>query len=683
MLSLFNLGLIVLAVILVIMSISMKEGFDFSGREDVQNTYLKTQDTYWNSRLFPQVVKGVDNESKFLALNKDKTKLNKISPTGSIDKREIAKNIEKCRLINLTGDCNQMVGSSCGYCWDTDKIIYGDASGPTADVCSKKNWIPPGPQVGYYCQKKKEQELCKTMKDCGDSTGERSICAWCPLKGTGVPQKQGPNGGLMPKYDDDKCDWKSKLEGDSDEKGIKFLGWSPNKGGYPRRGKVNANGTMSPAPSPYGAPLDRGEGDCDADSDCGPGMKCGHDGRGPNGKQGIPGLKNADGSAVTPNAGYKDYCYDPDVAPKFEGDLISPKDCERFKQKFPCVGPNMLTGPHNTACLQSLWGKAGCSGTLKDRVSDTVDYNNWNTHSYGTARDNMNQSIKKVALSSANYSAAQTAYKKCFGKEVDSCENRFKPRPQQCAQKIYNKSGCSVKGKLNPTFTAEWPTSYVSSGWKTGQEGGWSVNGYESNVRSSKTRAQSSANNPKANFDNTIKSNMLCYGEMPNIPWDKPCWRDFNIIMSSTDGIIPSNGNLSFNKGPVDFKSLLTVSSVGWWKNEYTWVGNYEVTKEKYEGKYFPFWNFISTGRNYWNKNWSTFKTKLLKVPGVGFGYPDRLYFLNGSPFDNAVTVTSSKSEAQAKGYLYQQGGNKYLSKEAFMNENFPYWFFIRIARVH
>jgi hypothetical protein len=691
MLSLFHLGLMTLAVILVVMSISMREGFDsnafdYSGRKDDQNAYLKTQDKYWDNRLFPQVVKGVDNESKFLALNKSKTKLDNISPASTTDKREIAKKIEKCRLINLTGECDEIEANSCGYCWDSDKILYGDATGPAADVCTKKNWIPPGPKVGYYCQKKKEQELCKTMKDCGDATGERTICAWCPLKSAGVPYKQGPNGGLVAKYDEDKCDWKSQLEGDSDEKKTSFLGWSPDKGGYPRRGKLNADGSMTPAPSPYGAPLDRGEGDCDADSDCGPGMKCGHDGRGVGGKLGVPGLKNPDGSAVTANAGYKDYCYDPNVKPKFEGNLIVPKDCERFNQLFPCVGPNMLTGPHSSVCLQSLWGKAGCSGDLSARVTDTTDYNNWNVHSYGAAKDNMRNSIRKVGLTSTNYSQAQSAYKKCFGKEVDSCEPRFKPRPQKCAQKIYDKSGCNAKGKLNPTFTAEWPTGYVGSDWKKGQEGDWTVDGYKSKVRDSKIKAQTNINYPKKNFDDTIKTNMQCYGEMPTIPWDKPCWLDFNIIMTSIDSITSnsSNGQLSFNNGPSGFKSLLTVSSHrGWWKNEYTWVGNYALTEEKYSGKYFPFWNFISAARNYWNNNWSVFKSKLLLVPSVGISNYNTLYFLNGSPFDNAAKTASNATEAISKGYFYNKDNNKYLTKEAFMHEKFPYYFFIRIARVN
>ena len=62
--KLFYLGLMGIALILVLLSISVntKEGFDFEGRKDEQRKYLKDTDKYWDSRLFPQVVKGVDKE---------------------------------------------------------------------------------------------------------------------------------------------------------------------------------------------------------------------------------------------------------------------------------------------------------------------------------------------------------------------------------------------------------------------------------------------------------------------------------------------------------------------------------------------------------------------------------------------------------------------------------------------
>merc|ERR1711981_592112 len=104
-------------------------GFDYEGRKDDQRKFLKDNDKYWDSRLFPQVVKGVDKESRFVELSKDKTKLDEISPTSSGKTREIGRKIENCKLINETGECGEIDANECGYCWDTDKIIYGNKDG--------------------------------------------------------------------------------------------------------------------------------------------------------------------------------------------------------------------------------------------------------------------------------------------------------------------------------------------------------------------------------------------------------------------------------------------------------------------------------------------------------------------------------------------------------------------------
>ena len=725
--KLLYLGLMISAITLVLLFISMNvtEGFDFDGRKVNQRMFLKDTDNYWDSRLFPQVIKGVDKESKFVELSKDKTELKTISPTMSKDKTELAKNIEKCKIVNKTGKCEEIDMNNCGYCWDTDKIIYGDKNGPLTDVCSKKNWIPPGPKTSYYCKKKKEQEICKQMIDCGDVAGEKNICAWCPLTGKGVVKKDGA-GGWVAKYDEDACDWKSQLVKDGEQ--INFMGWTPNKGGEKQT---------------------KGEGDCDSDADCAPGLKCGHDGYN---RDGVPGLRDGK-NGVTPSARGKDYCYDPNDKVTFKGNLINPGDCAKFAQMFPCVGPNMTTGPHTDECLQNLWEKSGCSGTVKSRVSDQVDYNNWNTHSYVIVQDNM-RSIKKFADTEKDYSKAAPAYKKCYNQDIDPCENRFKPRPPECAQRLYDNVGCSADGKLNPKYTEEWPNAYIPEWWKKGQQGDWNANTYQGQLYSYKQQMISNERNPKKDFDRTIYTNMLCKGEMPNIPWDKPCWRDFNIIMNTLPGIEFKPDSISFANAPNNFKSLLVRKTRGWWKNDYAWTGNYEITKDTYDKQYFPFWNFIKTSKEYWNNNWRTFKTKLLKTPSVKPGSPpanskwfnwdnpswlkrnkghgdcdsdrdcgpglkcaqnpkrlsgvidngdfdgsrdfcydpkdailngssDSLTLLNGSPFDDILPSTTSISTAIEKGHLFKTGNNKYITKEIFLHENFPYWLFLRVASVN
>ena len=109
--------------------------------------------------------------------------------------------------------------------------------------------------------------------------------------------------------------------------------------------------------------------------------------------------------------------------------------------------------------------------------------------------------------------------------------------------------------------------------------------------------------NPKANFDSYMLTNQLVKGEYPEIPWEKPCWKDFIRIMSSTEYIkLLDNGRLSFNSNSAGrFKNLLPLegsenSKQGIRKNIH-WVENYQLKKEIYDMKYFPFWHFITINK--------------------------------------------------------------------------------------
>ena len=249
--KLSHLGFITIGIVIILFVIcnNINEGFSMSSKNEEQKQFLKQEDKYYDFRLFPQVVKGGNDDVKFLKFNKENTKLVESSPSANIKLTNIPDEVEKCKIIDKTHECSNISDSQCGYCWDSDKILYGDAGGPKADVCTKKGWIPPGPRTAYFCQKKKDQALCNTMKDCGDATGARNICGWCPTKRKGMPKQRSADGkGWDPKYPDDVCNWKEKTSEETN-----WLGWSPDKGGYPRRD----------APSGYGEPLYKAEGDCD------------------------------------------------------------------------------------------------------------------------------------------------------------------------------------------------------------------------------------------------------------------------------------------------------------------------------------------------------------------------------------------------------------------------------------
>ena len=694
-----------------------------AGKNQEQKDYLQRQDNYFDHRLFPQVVKGGNDDSKFVKLNNGQDKLVTTQPTAPVDKSEVAKKIEQCRIVNETKNCDNIESNGCGYCWDSDKIIYGDANGPATDVCSKNGWAAPGPQAGFYCKKMKEQALCNTMKDCGDATGERSICGWCPNKNKGMPKKRSSDGGWEPKYDDDVCDWKEKMAEEIGGNAMKCKDLEvkvPNNDGSRKWWDVDG--------PTY---------DCD---EYAKGSNCQSWGNS-YARQGLTGNK----ACCVCGGGAKGL--------DFKGILILPDQCEKFKQMFPCVGPNMTTGPHSNECLASLWGKSGCSGNVTQRASRD-DFDWWNSHGYGDVGNNM-KNFKTIAQTNTDYDNAKKHYEKCFGDDINPCENRFRPRPLDCTKKLYNETGCKAQGKLNPELQDSWPNGYVGAEWKRGQNNDWSTTNYKNKVLTYKSQAQRgniSSNSPQE-FDEAIQSNMLCYGTKPSIPFDKPCWKDFIIMMTVTEYIKLQNGKLSFagNTGG-GFKSLLPVSNTNaGWKSGMAWVGNYDLTKEIYEMEYFPFWNFVATNKQVWNSRWSSFKNMMLKVPSVkgstskvdatwnGWGNSgsrnvnegqgdcdvdtnckyglrckenpsslpgvnsngligggkdfcydpnksgmpqtgDYLTIKNGSPFDTIIATSSSISQANQTGTFARNGNDKILTKQTYMHEKFPYWYFVRVA---
>lgn len=429
--------------------------------------------------------------------------------------------------------------------------------------------------------------------------------------------------------------------------------------------------------------------------------------------------------------------------------------CNKFKQMFPCIGPKMFTGPHTPACLSNLWKKSGCTGDLNERVTDQSDYNWWNSNSYGNAATNM-KGFVKTAKESSNYKEANITNKKCFGKNVDACENRFKPRPLECSKKIYQQSGLNTQGKLNPANKNMVTDGYIRQLWKNGQNGEWSVSEYLRELIGYKRQNIHDSTQPKKNFDRYMHNNMLVKGNLPQIPWEKPCWNDFIIMMSTSEySTIVSNGNLSFSGG--GFKSILptqnSAEAKSGIKKGMHWVGNYELKKEIYELKYFPFWQFVKLNKKTWNSQWNKFKSIMTKSPSVKgnfnkvnsqwlgwdpiqarrrglqkgqgdcdndrdcgpglkcahdksqipgirntglirggrdfcydpadsvLGGTDGIIFLDGSNFDTIIETKNSLSQANQLGNFYRSGNNRFLTKNAYMHEHFPYWTFIRRAQ--
>ena len=739
---------------------SVKEGLDGDilkqmkeANYDESQKYIKKQQKHFGSRELKTLEDGAHGDTVFLKISEDKYKTNYDSGKLGLEKdysaygeekTEYQKKVEKCNRINKLKQCSMLEGADengegCGYCLDSDKIIFGGQKAPadpnnpgkfSNDVCGgggqKNTWVPPGPNVAFECQKAKDRAYCKRMKDCGD-TSVSDKCGWCPVTGTGMA-KELKDGGFHPKYKDDKCDWPYK----GVRTRVRWLGW--NGGGQPHAGI--------------------GTGDCDTDKDCAPGLKCGQD---PHRTKNTKGLKGSHGKMGSG----QDYCYDPEFA-GMNGPLVEVGECKKFGQKFPCMGPTMNTGPHSDACMNNLWKKSGCTGNIVERSSDLGKkgsdvIKNWQKDSYSNVLNSMYGILGMT--SSSNYKDAKDSTKMCFGRDVDSCEDRFvdeskkKERPRDCLVNLYKQSGCRPKGRLHPdnikaTVRADTRKKHgVGKEWTSGTFYKWKPNEYVQKLRAVKNRADklTAASNVDT-YDEGIKLYENCYGTSPSvstIPMKKPCWKDFVEIMKRShkkvtiskdeQKVVFSQDSLGVDNEFMKDTNLNRTRLAGKDNIGHDWGGGKVVKKADYEKDFFPFWRFVKNSRDIyrgggdkkWKNKWPEFKKRMLKINGVsdlgdetllcapfmGVGRTLRNYGLakkssmahlpvngkcsscslvpRGECQEGCAPVTHpdgkanncpNKNKGKSPGSCIVPFGNV-VTKNMWMKEGFPYWEFMRILQ--
>ena len=582
--------------------------------------YFKKQQTHFGARKLNTLEDGAFGDTLYLKVSEDKDKTN--YKTGKItlekdysaydfEENEWKKRADKCAMINLTKDCSQLDGAyyedgtGCGYCLDSDKIIFGGQKNPadpnnpgkfSSDVCGgagKKNtWIPPGKDAAFMCQKAKDRAYCGKMKDCGDTT-VADRCAWCPVTGSGMAKKL-KDGGFHPKYKDDKCEWPYKgIKTD-----VKWFGWSPDSKKY--------GGT------------DVASGDCDTDADCAPGLKCGQD---PHRTQNTIGLK---GSRTKLDQS-KDYCYDPEFA-GMNGPLVPVGECQKFGQKFPCMGPKMKTGPHSDACLKDLWRKSGCRGDVMERLSSQGSWGTnllkiWNTTGFANVLNSMININNKVR--SKDYKEAKKMTKFCYDKDVDPCEERFvdeskkKKRPRDCLVNTYQQSGCSVAGRLHPDKISQTvkedarKKNGVKKEWETGTFYRWKPKDYLNKLRDVKQKADKYTTTSNIHtYDEGIKLYENCYGKAPSTtsyPMKKPCWKDFveimkrshkNVVITKDENkIVYNRDSLGVDNNFMKDSNLNRSRLAGKNLTGHDWGDSKTISKSDYSKPFFPFWHFITNSR--------------------------------------------------------------------------------------
>ena len=581
---------------------------------DESQKYIKKQQTHFGGRGLNTLDEGAHGDTIFLKVSEDKSdyksgklELEKDYSAYDMPKTEFQKKVEKCERIDKLKQCSLLEGADengegCGYCLDSDMIIFGGQKAPadpnnpgkfSDDVCGKggqKNtWIPPGPNVAFECQKAKDRAYCKRMKDCGD-TSVSDRCGWCPITGSGVA-KEFKNGGWHPKYKDDKCEW--PYQGIKTR--VKWLGWN---------GATGQGGI--------------GTGDCDSDKDCAPGLKCGQN---PHRTENTMGLKGTHSQLDRS----KDYCYDPEFA-GMNGPLVPTGDCKKFGQKFPCMGPTMNTGPHSDACINDLWRKSGCTGNAIQRSADMGTWGAnlmkiWQKASYTNVMNSMYGVLDNV--SSKDYKTAQDATKMCYGRDVDACESRFineakkQERPRDCLVNLYNQSGCRPKGRLHPdniknTVKQDARKKHgVGKEWVRGTFYKWKPNEYLTKLKEVKRRADKLiATSNVDTYDEGIKLYENCYGTSPSLstlPMKKPCWKDFVEIMKRShqkvtiskdeQKVVFSKDSLGVDNNFMKDSNLNRARLAGKDNIGHDWGGGKVIKKTDYDKPYFPFWRFVTNSR--------------------------------------------------------------------------------------
>jgi hypothetical protein len=581
--------------------------------------YIKDQQTHFGARKLDTLDEGAYGDTVFLKVSEDKTKTNYEDGTLGLErdysaydkpKSEYEKRVKKCKDINRLKSCSLLEdayedGTGCGYCLDSNMIIYGGQSAPadpdnpgkfSPDVCggggSKNTWIPPGPNVAFECQKAKDRAYCSKMKDCGD-TSVADRCAWCPISGKGFAKKENKDGGWEPKYKDDKCEW--PYEGIKTT--VKWYGADHKK---------------------YGD-LDIGRGSCKKDTDCAPGLKCGQNPHKTKNTLGLKGENSKFGKG-------QDYCYDPEFA-GMNGPLVPVGECAKFGQRFPCMGPQMLTGPHSEACFQDLWKKSGCRGKVMNRLSEQGSWGSklakmWNATGYTNVMKSMMG--LNTDMESKDYATAKRATKVCKGVDVDACEDRFVneskkvKRPLDCLVNLYNQSGCSKDGRLHPNNITKTVSDDarkkhgVKKEWELGTFYRWKPQDYLNKLKGVKQRANklTTASNVDT-YDEGIKLYENCYGKPPptsTFPKKKPCWKDFceimkrshkNVVISKDEQrIVYNKDSLGVQNAFMKDSNLNRTRMAGEGKTGHDWGNSKTIKKADYDKPYFPFWRFIRNSRS-------------------------------------------------------------------------------------
>lgn len=196
----YNISLIlaVISILLIVylLFFSIKEGFDVISQEE---DFEKSEELYFKARE-NDGIPSIESADMFYDYNFSNDKLSVKKPDeirADAGKYEpVDQAVEQCKKIT---SCDELDGTSCGYCFYNNRFYYGDENGPKTDVCPG-GWV----KTKEACVERRERAICDKVTSCHNMIGDAAICAWCPTKNKAFVYKK-ENGKVVPKYSKDVC----------------------------------------------------------------------------------------------------------------------------------------------------------------------------------------------------------------------------------------------------------------------------------------------------------------------------------------------------------------------------------------------------------------------------------------------------------------------------------------------
>ncbi len=384
------------------------------------------------------------------------------------------------------------------------------------------------------------------------------------------------------------------------------------------------------------------------------------------------------------------------------------KQCADFQKKYPCVTPKATTGPHTDACYRKLWKKSKCTGDPLDRSPKMKPIHQrkfgkplWDKVAWPDALDLMKTIHKKVKNSDV-YDDAVDFNKACFDgtPPIDSCDEKYKPRPQDCSRRLYKEQGCKPKGYLNPdSIKNNHLKEILNNDWNDGLSGwrNWRNKKFANRIRKHKLQARGVGDGKHYSYRRM--SSQYCGLETPKPPNPKPCWSDMKRILSVMPKTEVRNTEVVFSSGSPVLQLLkgtfgsskypkfieATSDKVRTEKRNAFHLKNkkyyfYEHTLKLND---FPYWDILKVCKDYWNDNWERFgKTLAYKTPFVDWK-TDHITVTKGSGFTKLLGYSKNKNTALTNGLFYYDGKSSVykLYKKSFQHKDFPYWDFLILIK--